>query len=82
MSEELKLITLRTDKPEYHWLMEDGFHILNMWTEGIWLVDEKHPKFNDCVTTAIEIARTMGDMEHVEKYSKLLNSNSNESDHN
>jgi hypothetical protein len=78
MNEGLTLITLRTDKPEHHWLLEPGFHLLNMWTDGIWLVDENHPAFHDCVQTAINIAKTMGDKEHVEKYTKLLNIKSHE----
>lgn len=72
MDNNIRLVTHRTDIPEYSWLLEDGFHLLNMWTEGIWLVDQNHEKFLECVQTAINIARTMGDRDHVIKYTELL----------
>lgn len=52
-------------------LQSDRFHLLNMSSEGIWLVDNEHPQFDDIKETAISIARTYGDNEELEKLKKL-----------
>ena len=46
-------------------LMSDRFVMLNMWKEGIWLVDKQHSKWQAMKETAIAIAKTFGDLDTI-----------------
>lgn len=42
-------------------LMTDRFVILNMLSQGVWLADTKHSKWQEIKNTAMDIAKTFGD---------------------
>tara|TARA_B100000378_G_scaffold203508_1_gene166880 strand:+ start:916 stop:1122 length:207 start_codon:yes stop_codon:yes gene_type:complete len=48
-------------------LMTDRFVILNMLNKGIWYVDKEHSHWPEIKETALNIARTFGDKETIEK---------------
>jgi hypothetical protein len=50
----------------------DQFVIVNMWQEGIWVVDKQHPSFKDIITTALAIAKTFGHNETIKKLEILI----------
>ncbi len=50
----------------------DQFMMLNMWSEGVWLVDKQHSQFQEIVATALAIAKSFGDKEAIEKLEPLL----------
>ena len=52
-------------------LLKLDFKFFNMWTQGIWLVDPQHSMFEVIKKTAIEVAKTAGDLK---TYNELINS--------
>jgi hypothetical protein len=72
MSEIKRFVTQDSsiDYYEAH-LMPNRFVLLNMWPDGIWLVDMQHPDFDKCVEVALTIAKTFDDKESIEKLEKL-----------
>lgn len=51
--------------------LSDRFIILNMWGEGIWLVDKQHSEFEKIKETAIQIAKTFDDKKTISQLSEL-----------
>lgn len=63
----MKYVT-ESDIPfEEAFLMDNRFIILNMLNQGIWYVDTEHPQWPKIKETALEIAKTYGDKESIEK---------------
>lgn len=47
--------------------MTDRFMFLNMYPDGIWYVDTHCSKWEDIKQTAIQVAKTFGDTDTLEK---------------
>lgn len=71
---DIKLITERDMKGEnpLHPSSQfcEDFILLNMYPDGIWLVDKQHSKWVEIKKTAIGIAQAFGDKETINKLSK------------
>ena len=61
------------DKVDYYeaMLTTDRFILMNMLSEGIWLVDKEHSDFEKIKETAIGIAKTFGDKSALEMLNNL-----------
>lgn len=72
---DIKVITERDLKGANPLFPSSGysqdFILLNMYPDGIWLVDKQCTKFEDIKKTAIEIAKMFGDKRELEKLEKL-----------
>lgn len=65
----MKYIT-KSDIPFHEaFLMPERFVIINMWTEGVWYVDREHPEWDKIKETALNIAKTFGDQDQINKLS-------------
>ena len=53
-------------------LMSERFEILNMASQGIWFVDTQHSKWPDIKNTALDVAKTFGDLEAIQKLTNQL----------
>jgi len=51
--------------------MRERFEILNMCPDGIWFVDTRHSKWPDIKKTAIDVAKTFGDAEALQKLTAM-----------
>lgn len=60
----MKYIT-ESEIPYLDAVLSDRFIILNMWKDGIWLVDKEHSKWDAIKETALNIAKTFGDKKTV-----------------
>jgi hypothetical protein len=66
---QVKLVTERKDLQPQEYFLEPGFLLFNMGpTEGIWLVDKKHPQYAEIKNTATGVAKVFGDKKSLEKY--------------
>lgn len=72
---DIKLITERDMKGEnpLHPSSQfcDDFILLNMYPDGIWLVDKQHSKWEDIKKSAMFVAYTFGDKETIDKLKPL-----------
>ncbi|WP_231489876.1 hypothetical protein [Pedobacter sp. Leaf170] len=49
------------------------FILLNMWPDGVWLVDKQHSLFEKMKETALEVANSFGDKESIERINNFCN---------
>jgi len=67
---QILLVTKKNLNGVSPWLQEPSFILMNMGKE-IWLVDPEYPDFEKIKQTAIEVAKTFGDKETIEKLQNL-----------
>jgi len=67
----ITIVTERIEELKKDPLLKLYFKFFNMWTQGVWLVDPQHSMFEVIKKTAIEVAKTAGDLK---TYNELINS--------
>jgi len=73
MAEKKITYVTNSEIPYEEAFLNDRFILLNMWSEGIWLVDKEFPKWKEIKGVALAIAKQFNDTDTILKLESLVN---------